>query len=409
VLVVDDNATNRRILQEMLTNWGMRPTVVEGGGQALLALDQARRAGSPFGLVLLDAMMPEMNGFALAARIKEDQRPSGPVMMMLSSTNRREDAARCRDLGVATYLTKPIRQSTLLDAIMTTLVPDADVAETTSPTSAPAATPERGRRLRLLLAEDNPVNQRLATSMLEKRGHQVVVVGNGRDAVAALDGGRFDAVLMDVQMPEMDGFEAAAAIRAREAVSGCHTPIIAITAHALEGDRDRCLAAGMDAYVSKPIRAQELFELLEGLAPPILDGGPPPARAPARDGGPPPAAPHAAPPAFDMAAALKRVDGDLDLLKELAGLFLSDCPHRMAEIRNAIAERDATRLGHAAHALKGSVANFAAHRAVEAAKHLERDALEQRWERARDDWAVLETAIDHLMPAFLALHEGSAA
>jgi PAS domain S-box-containing protein len=391
VLVVDDNATNRRILQEMLTSWGMQPTVVQGGSQALVALDQARCSGSPFALVLLDAMMPEMNGFALAARIKEGQKPAGPVMMMLSSANRRDDAARCRDLGVATYLTKPIRQSTLLDAIMTTLAPHAGVAEPTGPPAAFAGPLGPRRRLRLLLAEDNAVNQRLATSMLQKRGHEVLVVDNGRDAVAALESSRFDAVLMDVQMPEMDGFEAATAIRAREAVSGAHTPIIAMTAHALKGDRDRCLAAGMDGYISKPVRPQELLEVLDGLAPG------------ARDAAPTSHGPDVSPAPFDMAAALARVDGDLELMKELAGLFLSDCPHRMAEIREAIAERNAPRLHHAAHALKGSVANFAAHEAFEAAQRLERDGRDQLWGCAEQDWAALETAIGQLMPAFVAL------
>ncbi len=285
VLVVDDNATNRRILQEMLTNWGMKPTVVEGGREALAELERARAAGSPFAVVLLDAMMPEMDGFTLAERIRHDPEPVGATLMMLSSANRREDAARCRELGVATYLTKPIGQSTLLDAIMTSLGAIASAEDHAVPAAAQTA-PAAGRRtLRLLLAEDNAVNQRLAVSLLEKRGHQVVVAGNGREALAALDGRRFDAVLMDVQMPEMDGFEATAAIRAREAATGAHTPIIAMTAHALKGDRERCLAAGMDGYVSKPLRSRELFEVLEGLVPAAADAaaGPAPTCGPDPD------------------------------------------------------------------------------------------------------------------------------
>ena len=156
--------------------------------------------------------MPEMDGFTLAERIRTDPEPMGSTLMMLSSANRREDAARCRELGVSTYLTKPIRQSTLLDAIMTSLGASASV-EDHAATAADRPAPAAGARLRLLLAEDNAVNQRLAVSLLEKRGHQVVVAGNGREALAALDGQPFDAVLMDVQMPEMDGFEATAAIR----------------------------------------------------------------------------------------------------------------------------------------------------------------------------------------------------
>jgi CheY-like chemotaxis protein/HPt (histidine-containing phosphotransfer) domain-containing protein len=218
-----------------------------------------------------------------------------------------------------------------------------------------------------------------------------VVVGNGREALAALDERRFDAVLMDVQMPEMDGLEAAAAIRAREAVTGAHVPIIAMTAHALKGDRDRCLAAGMDSYVSKPLRPRELFEVLDGLVPAAADA----ASAPAGS--------EAQPAAFDMAVALERVDGDLELMKELAELFLSECPQRMVEIRQSITKRDASRLQQGAHTLKGSVGNFGAREVFEAAQRLEIDGREQQWDQAEQDWAALEEAIGRLKPAFVGL------
>ncbi len=387
VLVVDDNATNRRILEEMLGNWGMQPMAVEGGREALAALEQARAAGKPFSLVLLDAMMPEMDGFMLAERIGHDEAMAGPTLMMLSSANRREDAARCRELGVDSYLTKPIRQSTLLDAIMTTLGAAASVEDRTAPAQTGAAAGVGRRTLRLLLAEDNAVNQRLAVSLLKKRGHQVVVVGNGREALDAMgDGPPFDAVLMDVQMPEVDGFAATAAIRAREAGTGAHTPIIAMTAHALQGDRERCLAAGMDGYVTKPLRPQELFEALEGLTVASVAG-----LAAARS--------TSEPAAFDRDAALDRTDGDVDLMKELVGLFLDECPQRMAEIREALTRRDATKLRQAAHTLKGSVGNFAAREALEGARRLETIAQEQDWEHAEEAWAALEAAIDRLKPA----------
>ncbi|MHB1561224.1 MAG: response regulator, partial [Isosphaeraceae bacterium] len=218
VLVVDDNATNRRILEETLTNWGMRPTVVDGGEPALRALERARAAGTPFALVILDAMMPGMDGFTLVDRIRGEPSAlaAGPTLMMLSSANRREDAAKCRALGVASYLAKPVRQSTLFDAILSALETTLGVARASA---AARAGPERraGRRsLRLLLAEDNAVNRRLAVSLLERRGHHVAVAGNGREALAALELGSYDAVLMDVQMPEMDGLEATAAIRERD-------------------------------------------------------------------------------------------------------------------------------------------------------------------------------------------------
>jgi PAS domain S-box-containing protein len=391
VLVVDDNATNRLILQEMLTKWGMRPTVVEGGREALAALEEAREAGTPFALVLLDGMMPEMDGFTLAARIRQDPELVGATLMMLSSANRREDAARCKELHVAAYLTKPIRQSTLLDAIMTALGPSLSFEDGTAPESRPV--PDVGQRLlRLLLAEDNPVNQRLAVSLLEKRGHQVVVTGTGREALEALEGQSFDAVLMDVQMPEMDGFEATAAIRARESATGAHTPIIAMTAHALKGDRERCLAEGMDDYVSKPLRPQELFEVLDRLG-----------SATAVNAADSEAA--ARPSAFDLAMALGRVDGDAELLKELAGLFLDECPQRMAEIHRAILERDASGLRKSAHALRGSVANFGAPAATEAAGRLEKGGHDQDWGDAEPAWAALKEAIGELTPALAKLGE----
>jgi PAS domain S-box-containing protein len=392
-LVVDDNATNRRILQEVLTNWGLRPTVVEGGREALAALAQARRAGDPFCLVLLDGMMPEMDGFTLAERIGQDAASGPPTLMMLSSANRRDDAARCRELGVSAYLTKPIRQSALLDAILTSLGSSGAGAAGDVPEDGQSARDKHRRPLRLLLAEDNVVNQRLALSLLEKRGHQVVVAGNGREALAALDRERFDAVLMDVQMPDMDGFEATATIRAGETATGRHTPIIAMTAHSLKGDRERCLEAGMDAYVSKPLRSQDLFEALASVVPQAANAGALVASATAC-----PTASHAAE-TFNRAAALKRVDGDVELMKELVGLFLGECPRWMGEIRAALTSRDAAKLEHAAHTLKGSVGNFAAAEAVAAAQRLEAIGRAADWRRAEEAWTALNAAIDRLKPA----------
>ena len=388
VLVVDDNATNRRILQEMLTSWGMKPTVVEGGRQALTILERAQKDGSPFRLVLLDAMMPEMDGFTLAGLIRRDTDLLDSTLMMLSSANHREDAAKCRELGVASYLTKPIKQSALLDAIMVTLGPSASLDDNHEARSEPrVVSPGRRRALRVLLAEDNAVNQRLAVSLLEKRGHRVVVAGNGREAFEAFAGSRFDAVLMDVQMPEMDGFEATAAIRAREEESGGHTPIIAMTAHALKGDRERCLEAGMDAYITKPLRPRDLFQILEGVMPP--DGE---------------AEPRIDEVAFDLSTALERMDGDVELLKELAGLFVAECSKRMKEIRQAITRRDGAGLQNVAHTLKGSVGNFGARDAVEAAKLLEQDGREQNWTHAETAWSALEKAIGRLEPALSGLN-----
>jgi signal transduction histidine kinase/CheY-like chemotaxis protein len=260
-LIVDDNYTNRRVLEGMLTRWGMRPTATDGGQAGLQALQVAKSTGHPFPLVLLDGQMPDMDGFRVAEMIRQDPSLAGATIMMLTSAGHVGDAARCRELGISAYLVKPIRQGELLNAICAILQ------------KAPQQSPDRlvtkytlreeRHRNRILLAEDNPVNQKLAVRLLEKRGFEVTVAGNGRAAMDALESGTFDAILMDVQMPEMDGFETTAAIRAKEKSTGAHIPIIAMTAHALKGDQERCLAAGMDAYVSKPIRTSELFKTIE--------------------------------------------------------------------------------------------------------------------------------------------------
>ena len=261
VLVVDDNATNRRVLQGMLSRWGMRPTAVEGGRPALQALEVAKNIGHAFPLILLDGQMPEMDGFALAEHIQKNPALAGATIMMLTSAGHLGDAARCRELGISAYLVKPIRQGELLEAICRVL--------RKAPTESPAPLVTRHtlraeqRRRSVLLAEDNAVNQTLAVRLLEKRGYRVSVAENGRKALEALGREKFDAILMDLQMPEMDGFEAVAAIRANERESGERIPVIAMTAHALKGDEEACLAAGMDGYISKPIRTSELFATLE--------------------------------------------------------------------------------------------------------------------------------------------------
>jgi signal transduction histidine kinase/CheY-like chemotaxis protein len=260
-LVVDDNTTNRRVLEGMLSRWGMKPTGVEGGQAALKALEMAKGFGHPFPLIVIDGQMPEMDGFALAERIQKDPELVGATIMMLTSAGHLGDAAKCRQLGISAYLIKPIRQGELLEAICSVL------NEAPRKTSVPLVTRhtlrEIKKRLRVLLAEDNAVNQMLAVRLLEKRGYTVTVAANGREALAAFEKDPFDLILMDVQMPEMDGFEATAAIRVREEAAGGHTPIVAMTAHSLVGDKELCLAAGMDGYVSKPIRTHQLFAVIE--------------------------------------------------------------------------------------------------------------------------------------------------
>jgi len=263
VLVVDDNLTNRRILGGMLRHWEMEPVLVESGEQALVQLLESAHAGAPYTLILTDMHMPNMNGLELVEHIRQKPEISAATIMMLTSTGSRGSADRCRELGVSAYLLKPIRQSELREAL-------TRVLGTHEQSSHAPLVPrnlleeERGlaTSLRVLVAEDNAVNQRLASRLLEKRGHQVLVASNGREALEAIAAHTFDLVLMDVQMPELDGLEATAALRANEAGHGTHLPVIALTAHAMKGDRERCLAAGMDGYLSKPIRPRELDDLL---------------------------------------------------------------------------------------------------------------------------------------------------
>ena len=264
VLVVDDNRTNRRILEGMLKRWEMQPALVEDGEMALAELSAARETQEPYQLILTDMHMPKMDGFTLVERIRARPELSTATIMMLTSAGQRGDAARCQELGVVAYLLKPIRQSELREAIARVLgAPEREGAIPLITRYALQDAHDPLTSLRVLIVEDNLVNQRLATRLLEKRGHRVAVAGNGREALAALEKESFDLVLMDVQMPDMDGFEATAMIRAKEKGTGLHQQVIALTAHAMKGDREKCLAQGMDGYLSKPIRPQELNEILE--------------------------------------------------------------------------------------------------------------------------------------------------
>ena len=255
VLVVDNNPTNHKILGEMLTNWRMSATTVDSGTGALHLLDIAYRAGRPYSIVLLDALMPGMSGFQIMERIQRNPGLAGAVIMMLPIDRQLTEAAHCRELGVKHTLNKPIGQSELLDAILSVLGVKIAEKELVRPDLLARQAPS-GRALNILLCEDNVVNQKLAIRLLQKAGHRVTLAGNGREAVAAWEAAGapgFDIVLMDIQMPEMDGMETTAVIRRREEASGRHLPIVAMTAHAMRGDRERCLASGMDGYVSKPI------------------------------------------------------------------------------------------------------------------------------------------------------------
>ena len=260
-LVVDDNATNRRILVDMLGNWGMQPEPADSAAEALGKLELAMDKGALFRLIILDACMPDVDGFEFAEKVLGDERFAGIEIMMLTSSGAPGDAAKCRELGISSYFTKPVPQTDLWDAVRAVVgTPAAGRSKLVTQHSLR----EARRQRRVLLAEDNPVNRKLAQTLLEKRGHDVVTADNGQQVIDILEAdGPFDVILMDVQMPVMDGLAATAAIRAAESDNGGHLPIVGVTAHAMKEDLQRCLDAGMDDYISKPFKARELFEAVE--------------------------------------------------------------------------------------------------------------------------------------------------
>jgi PAS domain S-box-containing protein len=402
VLVADDNATNRRLLADMLKSWRMNLRFADGGRAALETMRQAKNAGASFGLAILDAHMPGMDGFAIAEKIKEDPALAAATIMMLSSTGIRRDAARCNRLGVAAYLVKPVTQSDLLDAIVRVL--DASPTPQEHARLAARRSPSDEKRaagLRILLAEDNPVNQMLAVRLLEKRGYSIQVADNGKKALDILERaapGEFAAVLMDVQMPNMDGYEATAEFRKREARSGRHTPVIALTAHAMKGDRERCLAAGMDDYVAKPIHANDLFAVIERLT----------ANAPPYSKRPEPSPEELQNGALDRTEVLSRVDGDVELLRELNDLFVAEYPKLLTQAREAMTAGDGDALGKAAHAIKGMLANLGAKSAAGAALHLEKMRAGNDLSPGADEaYAALESEIERFSGALSALLEAA--
>jgi signal transduction histidine kinase/DNA-binding response OmpR family regulator/HPt (histidine-containing phosphotransfer) domain-containing protein len=375
VLIVDDNPVNRRILHAQLTRWHAYPTCVAGGQQALDALRAAADAGSPFRLVLLDANMPAMDGFHVAEQIAAHPALTELTIMMLTSSGHYGDATRARTLGISAYLTKPVDAPSLHDAICRVLA-ESTTARTARPTSgsgpeavAGAAMAGLARPLRILLAEDNIVNQRVAVGLLKKRGHDVIVANNGVEALEMLRRTTVDLILMDIQMPRMGGHETTARIRELELESGAHVRIVAMTAHAMTGDREKCLASGMDGYVSKPIDPATLFAAVEQTN--VVSKTDPSASA----------LPISVPP-VDRAALLTRVGGDTELFEEIIHLFLSDCPIRVAAIQAAVDSADAEAIRLAAHALKGAAGNLSAGPLASAARTLERLGAERRIEAA---------------------------
>jgi PAS domain S-box-containing protein len=389
VLIVDDNDTNRQILEEMIANWKMKPVATKNGRDALEALGRAKTRGNPFRLVLLDAHMPEIDGFEVAARIKQSPELRDATVILLTSAAQREDLLRAKSVGAAAALAKPVKQSELWDAIVTALhLPRQPKTALTG-----AKLPSRGvrRPMRILVAEDNPVNQELALHLLERRGHSVILAENGRQALAAVEKHNFDLVLMDVQMPELGGLEATQAIREKEKTSGTHVPIIAMTAHAMHGDRERCLAAGMDGYIAKPLDPKKFLQTVEAVG---ADGAA--AIAAADDMAEPKGS-------LDAETLLDRFSGNKNLLRSLVKTFSTDCPKMMARIRSSLGSRDAAALADASHALKGSVGNFGPSAALETAREIEKEARQGKLDGAWEMYATLEDEVARLLPALQAI------
>jgi CheY-like chemotaxis protein len=361
---------------------------------------------------LSDVLMPQVDGFQLAVEIRRQTDFPRPAVILLSSADRQPDAARCRQAGVAAYLTKPVKQSELLRAMLEAIRPSTEESELTATDRCRQSTPSHQvRPLSVLLVEDNATNRVLAVALLKKAGHEVATAHNGKEALSVLAKRSFDVVLMDVQMPEMDGFEATARIRAAEQGTGARVPILAMTAHTMKGDRERCLAAGMDGYVSKPVRSEELYEALAsttalhaGIDPNACAAGPEHLEAArATDTGAQPGAAGQAP-VVDRAALLARVGGREDRLRTIIQVFLDESSGLVAELDAALQSGDAFRLARPAHALKGAVGLFGVPAVVEAAQTLESlgkagdvAAAREAFRRLEREMSSLEVALAELL------------
>jgi two-component system sensor histidine kinase/response regulator len=384
-LVVDDNAVNRRILREMLVSWRMSPTLVESGQAGLDEMLRAAKSDSAYQLVLLDAIMPEMDGFALAEKIKEQPELADATVMMLSSAMPAGSTARCTALGIAGLLTKPVAQSELLDAILIAVSHGAEGENSRKLVTRVAGTEPVGSGLRILLAEDNLVNRAVATGILKKQGHSLVHAGNGREAVEAFSDGSFDLILMDVQMPEMDGFEATRRIRELEEATGGHITIVAVTAHAMACDRERCLAAGMDDYVSKPLRKEDLLRALD--------------RAGGESRVTEAKIETETPSLYSREELLAQCDGDEELMRELVSIFHDSTPQIVQAIGEAVENRDGSALAAHAHKLLSSLGAFGAGRARTLALRLEKHGQESDFGGAKETLTELERETNKIYTA----------
>lgn len=396
VLIIDDNATNRRILEEVVTSWDMIPTTGNSVQEALDLLREAFKSGRPFELLLTDINMPERDGFDLIAKVRKDKNLAKTTIIVLTSGERSDDARKCDKFKVAQRLLKPVKQSELFDAIVAALGGEEDEDAGSVHDEEPPAT----RPLRILLAEDSLVNQKLAVGLLERHGHEITVANNGLEAIAALGRGSFDLVLMDVQMPELDGLAATQRIRERERqAGGRRIPIIAMTAHALKGDRERCLAAGTDEYVSKPIRERQLLAAMRIVVGEDLTESVSRILSFESDEEPSTGV-------LDWEEAIKTCKGDHALLRDIVEAFLEEEPRRIAEIRTAIDTADFELLGRAAHTIKGSVRYFKAQAVFDWSHALEQLGQEKTLDGAEEIFLLLRQELAKLLPILVDYLQG---
>jgi CheY-like chemotaxis protein/HPt (histidine-containing phosphotransfer) domain-containing protein len=396
VLLVDANPTSRAILVETLKAWRVRPVAVEPEA-ARRELESARGAGRAFPLVVVDASSPTSGGIAFASEVARTPGLAGATIVMLPPAVDPQDRARLTSAGVKALVTTPLKRSELLDSIVRVMqVEELPLGGETGASEGLVTVAMPGsvsataaHSANLLVAEDHPVNQRLVTRVLEKLGHRVTLVGNGRDALDELERREFDAVLMDVQMPVMGGLEAVAELRRREVQTGRRTPVIAMTAHAMDGDRERCLSAGMDSYVSKPVRQAQLAKAINDVLGSEAATGTLLLDEPGMSDVL----------AVDTEALLHRCGDDLHLLTEVVELFLNDWPVTLMTLREAVDVRDGPRVAGLAHKLRGALGVFDADIAVGAALSMENLAKAGEWGGVRETLRQLESSVGKLVPA----------
>ncbi len=416
VLVVDDNQTNRRVLLEVLESWHVAASGAANAPEAIAAIHAASDEGHSYDVVLIDSTLPDPDGFSLAEAIIRDRGFAGHIVMMLTSKDRPGDIARCEQMGVASYLSKPLKRSELFNVLLTRI---GQGSPEDPAFSHDRQVPQLLPPLKILVAEDSLMGQKLIRGILERHGHTPVIVSTGKEVVSQWETGQYDLILMDVQMPEMDGLAATASIRQRE-TGQRRTPIIAMTAHAMRGDEERCLAAGMDGYVSKPIHLRRLFEVIQSVLPPghspdVASTSPPAAeeRPPADKDNCPESAPQETvsaspdPIQFQPEGALATVGGDRLLLRELICAYLEEAPRNLAALEESYRQADAAAFRRAAHTIKASMRYFCFQRGFDLAFDLEKRGMEGDLSNAAEGIANLRALMETLPPLLLDYLEGN--